>query len=713
MRIVRTFVCLTLCLLFGNIQASNVITYESGSEPINIGRLSQAFVDSTSSLSAAEVWGNGKFEPIPLDAPNFDISNNAVWLSFTVTSDANDLCLQIAYPTLDQLILYKIGADGVPVEMERLGESLDFDQRRYDTPAFIFDLFAESGQETSYLLRVDSKDQILLPLVIGAKEEVLGAQWNGHILFGLYFGIILVMFFYNLFIYLSTKDKSYFWYVIHTALVGVTQSSFQGYSFQFLWPNSSWWANQSTLVLTCGVSIVGIFFFKEFVKSKEYIPRLDKVFTGVIGAYVLLAAFSMFGDFATAYKVLQPLQGMVALSILGAAIYIAKKGYRPAQFYLLAWSLLMVGIIIFVLKDFGVLPYNTFTSYTMQAGSALEVILLSIALADKINTFKREKEESQQKTLEALRENERIIKEQNVMLESKVKERTVALEETNSDLNVAMNDLKQAQSQLVDAEKMASLGQMTAGIAHELNNPINFVSSNLSPLKRDIQDLFEVLDKYDELKDGENIRVKLDEIEALKDDLELDFIRGEIDQLLSGINEGATRTAEIVKGLRVFSRLDEDALKPANMNECLESTLVIIESNLKGACKVIKDLDPTMPEIHCYPGKVNQVFMNVLNNAVQATQSSELDAQDRLVTLKTWHNESSVCISIKDNGIGISDEVKPKIFDPFFTTKDVGEGTGLGLSIVLGIINDHKAKIEVESKLGEGTEFIITLPKDL
>lgn len=349
----------------------------------------------------------------------------------------------------------------------------------------------------------------------------------------------------------------------------------------------------------------------------------------------------------------------------------------------------------------------------MQIGSAIEVVLLSFALADRINILKKEKEQSQARALLALRENERIIKEQNVILETKVKERTERLQKSNEDLNQTLDELKSTQAQLVDAEKMASLGQLTAGIAHELNNPINFVASNVKPLERDFNDLMQVIDKVDELAKSNEASKEILEIKELKERLDTDYLQDEIRQLLRGVDEGAKRTAEIVRGLRIFSRLDEDALKKANVNECLESTLIVLKSHIKGRAKVTTDLDEELTPIKCYPGKLNQVFMNIISNAVQATEESNKNASDRLVTVKTYQDTHNVYVSISDNGCGMDEETKHKIFDPFFTTKDVGEGTGLGLSIVLGIIKDHKGEIEVKSAPNEGTEFLITLSKSM
>jgi signal transduction histidine kinase len=173
--------------------------------------------------------------------------------------------------------------------------------------------------------------------------------------------------------------------------------------------------------------------------------------------------------------------------------------------------------------------------------------------------------------------------------------------------------------------------------------------------------------------------------------------------------EGASRTIEIVKGLKSFSRLDESDLKFANINEGIESTLIILSSTFRGKINIKKELG-TIPEIECFAGKLNQVFLNIINNAAQAVLAMHRNTDDGKIVIKTESNDDLVRIHVIDNGIGMTEEVKSKIFDPFFTTKKVGEGTGLGLSIVHNIIELHNGKIEVKSELGVGTEFIITLP---
>lgn len=378
------------------------------------------------------------------------------------------------------------------------------------------------------------------------------------------------------------------------------------------------------------------------------------------------------------------------------------QGFRPARYFLFAWTIFFAGIVMFTLRNLGLLPYNAFTNYTLELGIAIEVTLLSIALADRINVLKKEKELSQAAALEAARENERIIREQNALLEIRVTERTL-------ELNTALEDLKQAEAQLVESEKMASLGQLTAGIAHEINNPINFVTANVSPLRRDIGMIFDAINFMEEvaLSDASpgDKRAQLDEY---KEDQEIDYLQTEISHLLNGIYNGASRTAEIVKGLKIFSRLDEDDLKKADLNEGIDSSMIILNNQL-GKIQVTR-LYGELPLVECYPGKLNQVFLNIISNAIYAVKKQFEDQNGGEITITTKAGGDHVEIRIKDNGIGIDEQNQKKIFDPFFTTKEVGEGTGLGMSIVYNTIKKHNGEIRVVSSPGNGAEFIIKLP---
>jgi len=279
-----------------------------------------------------------------------------------------------------------------------------------------------------------------------------------------------------------------------------------------------------------------------------------------------------------------------------------------------------------------------------------------------------------------------------------------ALEVQKRELQLTLKNLKLAQSQLIQAEKMASVGVLTAGIAHELNNPINFVSGNVKPLLRDIEDIFSIIKKYENVIEAEKLADSFSEVDALKDKIDYSLLMREIMGLLKGIEDGANRSSQIVKGLRSFSRLDEEKRQIYDIHEGIDSSLILLNNKIKNKIDIRKDYGD-FKDIECYPSKLKQVIMNILTNSIQAIKDKGE------IFIQTISSESVVKIIIKDNGSGMSPEVKEHIFEPFYTTKDVGQGTGLGLSISFGIIEQHEGYIEVLSEPGKGTEFIITLPK--
>ena len=290
-------------------------------------------------------------------------------------------------------------------------------------------------------------------------------------------------------------------------------------------------------------------------------------------------------------------------------------------------------------------------------------------------------------------ENARVYGE----LEARVAART-------EDLAVALDTLRRAQRQMVEGEKMASLGQLTAGVAHEINNPVNFVVSSVPSLRRDVQDLVELLDLYEAAVREHGLAAQFQAPAQHAEAIDAAYTRQEVAELLKGIEDGAQRTAEIVRGLRNFSRLDEDDVKMAVVSEGVDSTLMLLKQQYEPRITVERDYGE-VPPIECYPGQLNQVFMNLLVNAIQA-----IPGEGTIRVAVHQLADTDVEIRIGDSGVGMTPDVQRRIFEPFYTTKGVGEGTGLGLSISYGIVERHQGHLSVESTPGVGTTFIIRIP---
>ncbi|POY35220.1 ATPase [Solitalea longa] len=705
------FIVFICCVLQGfSSLAETPIILTDHTKVYNVGKNLSVYEDQSGNESFQQVLAKNAFEANNDPNPNFGITQSAYWLKFSIENktDAERLLLLIENPIIDEIDFYQYDANGQLIA-QKLGEHFPFDKRKIDQSNYIFQLnLSNSATPSTYYLRVKSNDQLQLPIFIGTEEAIYKHSSQRDLLFGIYAGIILIMMIYNLFVYISVKDNSYIYYVLFILFVGLSQATLEGFGFQFLWPNFRWLAVNSTIIVPVFSGITTGLFMKKFLQTKLVAPHLDKGISLFIASYFIALAACLIGKNHLALQLLHVIGAIGSLYALSVGYSIHKMGIRSGRFFLIANVIFLLAVVVFVLRNVNVIPYNTFTSFVLELGSAFQVSLLSFALADKINTLKREKELSQEMALSAAKENERLVKEQNVLLETKVTERTLELQNTNSELNNTLSQLKDTQSQLVEAEKMASLGTLTAGIAHEINNPINFVSSNVRPLQLDIDDLFAVISKYEELDSTQNVEEKLQEIERFKKQIDLTYVGEEIKMLLRGIEDGASRTAEIVKGLRNFSRLDESDLKITDIHECIDSTLVVLKHSIPANITIEKDYQADKL-IECYPGKLNQALLNLLNNAIHAIAKNDQHLS-HTIKIKTLNDEEVMKISITDTGVGIPEEVKERIFDPFFTTKDVGEGTGLGLSIVYNIIEKHQGKIEVSSILKEGTTFTLLLP---
>lgn len=421
-----------------------------------------------------------------------------------------------------------------------------------------------------------------------------------------------------------------------------------------------------------------------FSLPPEFVSRFSKLPFKLAGEPALVTLgdvrFSAFlYDLPAAYSKRQK-EGFFVLFVSMTAADAATRKLQIALVYVTALLVLSVALMIFLLSNRIVEP--------------IELLVLAMK---RLRTGKNE----QIPAIDSAYEIEYLVHSFNEMARNIATVRE-ALELKVHELHGANTEIRDAQGVLIQSAKMVSLGQLVAGVAHELNNPIGFISSNMHHLGEYVETIRRMVAAYQSFRAQlpPEAQAKLAQMEI---ELEIDFILRDMVDLTRSCVEGANRTKEIVLGLRTFSRMDESDFRPSDLHEGIRSTVRLLVTELKDRITVHEEFGP-IPDVECNLSQINQVFMNLLSNAAGAI------AGRGDIWIRTRKEGERVRIEVEDNGSGMPDEVRQKIFDPFFTTKTVGKGTGLGLSIAYGLIEKHQGQIEVESEVGKGTRFTIWLP---
>src|SRR5688572_10418001 len=354
---------------------STYICSGTPSDPEFIGKNVDILVDESGKMSFDEVKNSTDFKKSEEDVPNLGFISGHVWLRFQVQNNSKDhfLVFELQAPLIDEVEFFS-QTDSSGFTSQLTGQIIAFSKRKYDYPVYIFDLLTQPGQTRSYYMRIRSSDQIELPMRVTTRVNIFTPVTNKNFMFGIYCGMMIIMILYNLFVYFSVKDKSYLVYVVYILAILFTQTTFQGYTFKYVWPEFPKFETMSIHLMSIFVGFASVQFLRVFLQTGFYVPKFDRVFKIAYVFYELATILVLMGYLQLTWVLILCIVSPLSMFMLFVGISVIALGYKPAKFFTIAWSVFLVGVFIYAMKDFGILPHNGFTVYTMPVGSAIETV---------------------------------------------------------------------------------------------------------------------------------------------------------------------------------------------------------------------------------------------------------------------------------------------------------------------------------------------------
>ncbi|MFP4534014.1 MAG: 7TM diverse intracellular signaling domain-containing protein [Desulfobacterales bacterium] len=654
--------------------AANPLVIHDGFDHTHLMNQVEYLVDETRQRSVDEVSASGqKWQPLPGGGAksSFGYSRSAFWFRFAVENPASrpiTWMLEYDYPVVDYIDFF-MPDTGLHFKS---GDHRPFHVRPIAYRTIVFPVETPPGTHECYI-RLASQGSIVLPLNAWSQAAFETKKTHDQSLMWLYYGIMLALGFYNFFIFLFIRETSYLYLVLFTLTVTLFTMAHDGHAFQLLWPNATWWASicHPIMVLLGGLTV--LMFTRRFLLTKENAKTFDRLLLIVIGGGGLLVFAAPWVDYyyATQFSVL--FAAVCAIAVITTGTVQLFRRQREAVFFILAWFVFIVGVLMISAKSYGFLPSNILTDASHQLGSCLVVLLLSLGLGDRMKAL-----------------NAELFRHKHA-LEDLVRERTTELEAANQELKASMAHLKKTQDQLVQTEKMASLGGLVAGVAHEINTPIGVTVTAASFLAEKTQEVQKQID------DG-----------RLSDQSLEKFLKsaGEISHT---ILNNLKRAAELIQGFKQVA-VDQSAgsRRWFYIKAYLDEILLSLHPKFKRTSHTIAVTCDEDIEINSYPGVFSRIItnlvMNSLNHGFDGMENGRIDISVRRV-------DGRLYLGYQDNGRGMPKETLDQIFEPFFTTRRSQGGTGLGMHIVYNLVTQSLGgEIACQSEPGNGINIRIIIP---
>lgn len=643
--------------------SQSTVTLTDTNELVDIGKNTDYLEDPNSDFTISEIVTGkfrDKFTPNSQETINFSSTASSYWLRFKVTNETLEtFYLNVGSAYIDSISLFEFDENGTLLSSRYTGDDLPFSTREVEVGNYLFKLDIDKDTTHTFYLKVKCDQPLFFLLRVGTLPSFAAYEHDLDFLQGIYFGFMLLIFLYNLFLYISIRERIYLYYIAYVLSITWFGASVFGYFFEYFWadyPFLNKW-----VVISAGLTMItATLFTQQFLNTKESGSRLHKISMIFLIIGFLVCALVVLGFKIEGLKLSQV--GLLAMAayFLVLGIRFKLKGFRPAIYYLLAWGALIMGISFAILESLNITPVMTYLN-AMQIGSAFEVLLLSFALGDRINMYKKQKEKAQLKALISAKENEKLIQEQNFILEQKVEERTAVIALRNKEL--------------VDLNKEKDM--LVSMVAHDLSTPLHQMKGSIW------------------LLDIPNMTLSGDQ------EMYLNEINNSVDRLTTMIGRILDTQALETKTIKLV----KETLDIVELVEYVGKCFDLIAKDKQITIKVEAVMGTHLVEID--KNYMIQVLENLLSNAIKFSN------KEKVVVLKVHSLDGKTYVTVEDNGPGISEEDQKKLFGKFqklTAQPTAGESsTGLGLSIVKKYVEAMGATIHCESTLGEGSQFIITL----
>ncbi|MBK6265679.1 GHKL domain-containing protein [Marivirga sp. S37H4] len=718
-----------LGFLFGLLFYSSAFTKATSSqEPIiqlnqgkaheRIGEDLMILIDETNQLTFDQIQSANyqeKFTRSKDEVPSLGLKNVTVWLKINIElldSINTPYVLEIAFPTLDSICFFSqiFGSS----EWMRMfsGDRIPFADRIIDHKNFVFPLHLNYGNKTTVYFKIRNKGSIILPLKIMPKQDLLAAGLKEEIVYGIFYGIMIVMFLYNLFLAFAARSLSYIFYVGIIAGNLLTLSALNGHAFQYVWYDNPWWANH-VIVFGIGLWILsGNLFAVRFLESKKYSIAYHRIFQGMqlLGLLIILSAFVV--DYKISLLIANYILSVNCVLLFISGIFFWVKNVKVARIFTLAWVMYLMGVLLYTLRNLGYLPVNFITTHVLELGAVSEVILLSISLGYKYRLLEVDKKKAQKNVLDIMTRSQELIQNQNEELELRIEERTLELKQKQDEVLQQNEELNAKNDKLIEAQSIIEQQNiMLRKYNDDLEHQVTTRTDDLQQSNQELAQNVQQLEQY-AFMTAHNLRAPVARLLGLTNLLELnpDTEKVEWLMILSKIKDESYSLDAVIKDMNSIIELrkgSEIEIEWVNIEEKVNQVKRILKNTiLVNGVKIQLDTR-AFSEFKCNPTYTESIFYNLISNAIKYRAPGE-NSFIHIITEKT---EDQFIIHIKDNGVGINlQKHGAQLFGMYKRFHTHVEGKGLGLFLVKSQMDILNGEIKIESEPGLGTTFSLFFP---